>query len=248
MPTQPHFSMPESPMPFKSTADKALGITRLLALSVFIIMRVNIGLDRLSYSQLAAVTALMLVASGFGNIHFGFSLFSGLQVLHGSDNSLFYYAFLVLWLGIWQRRKRLQEEKRGTEPHTYWPGDGRLYGFIPLERKYIDMLVEPALVFLAGAVLRYRLGCGLLGLWLMASAVALCITEKMWQGEENKFIRTRNNLRKEAEWEAKHERMRPKGTAVKNDGAQSSVTIPTGNDDALAALIKKNKQDNAFLS
>lgn len=247
MSTQPHFGMPENPMPFKNTTENARGIMQLMSLSVRVPLRRNIGLDMLKKSQLACSAGLMLAASAFGNIHFGFSLFGGVQVAHGSDNSLLFYAFLVLGLGFWQRYKRLQEEKAGTEPHTFWPGDGWLYDVLPLERKYIDMAVEPALVFLTGALLRYRLDCGLLGLWLMASALAYFATEKMWQSQMQKFVRQHKNIGIEAKWWAEYERTRPKGTPVKN-AAASSVTIPTGNDDTLGALIEKNKRDNAFLN
>lgn len=248
MSTQPHFSIPETPMPFKGATENAIGIIGLLADTVRMPLHVNIGIDRLTKTRLAVSTGAMMLVSAVGNLHVGLSLFNGVNVHFDKDTSLRNYTLVVyLGGGVWQRMKRLREEKLGTEPHTYWPGDGRFYNFIPLKRQYIDLLIEPMVTFIAGAVCRYELGWGLLGLWLMAGAVALCITEKMWQSEMLKFRHTHNNIAKEALWWAEYERNRPKGAVAKEDVA-SSVTVPTGNDETLDALIEKNKRDNSFLN
>lgn len=242
--TTSNFS-PESTMPLNGTMGKLGAVVGLMDKSVRLLLRRGIGLDLLRISSLIAVLIMMLMVSGIGNIHVGFSLFGGLGIHYDADTSLRNYAFLVFALGLWQRRKRLREEALGTEPHTCWPGDG-WFDFIPLPQKYIGMCVEPAVTFIAGALLRYRLSFGLLGLWLMASAAAFCITEIAWNRQKQAFVRTHKNLSKEAQWWAEYERTRPKG-AVANDGGASGVTIPTGNDEALTDLIAKNKRDNSFL-
>jgi hypothetical protein len=243
---QAQFPVPESPMPLKGTMDNILGIAQLAALSVRLPLRKNIGLDMLKKMHLAGVVVLMLVTSWVGNVHVNFSMFGGFSVQSDNDSSLFYYALLVLSLGIWQRVQRLREEKQGTEPHTYWPGDGWFYGFIPLDRKIIDAFVDPAVALIVGALLRYELGCGLLGLWLMGSGIALCVMEKLWQVRAKEFLRAHKNIQKEGMWLRDYEQSRPKGGAAAENGGGSAVVIPTGTDDALQALIDKNKLDNSF--
>jgi hypothetical protein len=231
----------------KTVSNVSTGM-RVASLSVLVLLHQKIGIDVVSKSELAFMSGLMLLMSAFSNIHVRFSLFGGIQVMHDHDNSLFYYLLLALGLGIWHRMHWQRDEALGIEPHSFSRGDGRWYGFIPLGRKHIDLWVTPAVVFIAGAVARYRLHFGLLGLWFMGSAIALCITEKMWQVKMQEFIRMHKNIGKEGQWWADYERTRPKGTPPKDDSASSSATIPTGSDETLDELIEKNKRDNSFLN
>ena len=98
--------------------------------------------------------------------------------MSGNDDSLSLFALLVLLpLGLWQNRQRLLEERHGAKHvHTWWPGDPRL-SFLPVSEKLIRLGVNPSACFIGGAFLRYELGAGLLGLWLMLSAFALLIVE-----------------------------------------------------------------------
>ena len=236
MNNQSQFSMPEPPLPFKSTADKLLGLAQLAALSVWLPLRKNIGLKILRIPILAGMVFLMLAFSWVGNVHIGLSMFTGIGIQYDDDSSLFYYALLVLGLGIWQHWKRLQERKLGIQPHRYSVGDGWFYGFVPLPRKHIDMFVDPAVAFVVGGLLRYELGFGLLGLWLMWSAVATCGMEVYRHRLERELIDQHDDLEMEARAIAEIKRQRS-GKAAVNE---------TGTDDGLQALIDKNKQENPF--
>jgi hypothetical protein len=164
MQQQSQFSIPDAPLPFKSTVEKAHGILNLMALSVRLPLRRNVGKSRVGVLHLAGMTALMLGVSFIGNFDLWSWLFGG-----GSgddDNSLRNYALLVLALGIWQRRKRISEFKHSVQPHRMHPGDSWFESFVPLSRKVIHAGLEPALVFILGAVLYYQLDVVALGLWL----------------------------------------------------------------------------------
>jgi len=246
MQQQSQFSIPDAPLPFKSTVEKAHGILNLMALSVRLPLRRNVGKSRVGVLHLAGMAGVMLGVSFIGNFDLWGWLFGGGS--RDSDNSLRNYALLVLALGMWQRRKRISEFKRGMQPHRMHPGDSWLDGFVPVPRKVINAGVEPALVFILGAVLYYQLDVVALGLWLMASAVALCVMDCLYQMQEKERDEADADLDIEARGRAERLRLRPKGAAGSTAGGVAPVTIPTGigDDEAMRAQIEKNKLENSW--
>lgn len=239
------YATPAPPMPFEGLGDKVMGVLTLTSLFSLVALRTKVGIRLLKKTYIAGVVILSLFFSWLGNVHLSLSLFGGLGVRTDDDNSLRNYAlFVFLPLAGRQHLMRLAEEKRGEEPHTYWVGDGHWYGFIPLPDKYIDMLIDPFLTVVAGALLRYRLDCGLLGLALMISGCSLFVVEKMRHTQAVEHRRDRGDLTKEAEWDAREMRNPRGGDGQKSGGA--AATIPTGNDDELRAVIEKRKLENSW--
>jgi hypothetical protein len=234
------------PAIFAQSKQTALGLINQLALIDRVPLRLRIGLNLLRKSYLIGMTLFMLLVSWIGNLHVSLSMFGGIGVRSDDDTSLRNYAlFVFLPLGIWQHVQRLREEKRGTEPHTYWGGDGWWYSFMPLPDKYVDMLVDPLVGFIVGGLMRYRLGCGLLGLWVMVSAVCLFLVEKIRYTQALEHRRDRNDITMEAEWDAGFLRNRPNGGSGRNSGG-TAASIPTGNDEGLLAQIEKRKLENEW--
>jgi hypothetical protein len=210
-----------------------------LALLSAVPLRWDMGIDRLSKATLAYMTLFWLLMSWWGNVHLSFSMFGGLRVQSGNDASLKSYALLVwLPLAVWQHVRWICKEKRGTEPHTWWAGDGHWYSFIPLPDKYIDMLIDPAVAFLAGLLLS-RLGYEVLGFWICVSACALFVSEKIRYSEVRKRQRELGNMDKEARWDATYIREKPKG-GQGNAGAGVAV-ITTGNDAEIQAQLERRR-------
>jgi hypothetical protein len=239
--TRSAYATPPPPVPFQGAGDTALGIAMLLSLPVRVMLRRHIGLHLLKKRYLAGMTALLLLASWMGNLSLSFSLFGGLRAQSADDLSLWYFTlFVFLPLGIWQLVQRMSEEKRGVEPHTYWAGDGWWYSFVPLPDKYVDMLIDPLVAFIAGALLRYRLGCGLLGLWVMIGAFCLLLVEKTRYAQALEHRRDRRNLIKEAGWDAGFLRG---GGAGQGEATPNGASIPTGNDAGLQAQIEKRRME-----
>lgn len=237
------YAPPAPPMPFEGLNDKGYGILLLISLLDLVPLRTDIGLGLLKITYLAGIVVLSFVFTWLGNLHLSLSLFGGLGVRTDDDMSLLIYIFFVFVPRfIWQRVQRLREEKYGVEPHNYSFGNGRWYGFIPLPDKYLDMVVDPLVSFIVGGLLRYRLGCGLLGLAVMVSAVALAAVEKMRYARALQHKRDRRDIEKEAANDADEMQNRPRG----RQSAVTAATIPTGNDDELRAVIEKRKSENSW--
>jgi hypothetical protein len=163
------------------------------------------------------------------------------------DVSLKYFAYVVLALGAYQYIRRKIEEREGHppggEPHTCDPGVSRLRSFVPLEANVINCVVEPAFGFLTGALLFYRLDVGPLGLWLMLSAVALCIVEVDFVMQVRRYDMAMGNIRKQNEGQAEREQAR-KASGIKKNGSGADVVLPVDSDGLLAARIAENRLEN----
>lgn len=246
----PQFTTHEKGLPFAASISKVMSVLGLMALSHRLPLRTKIGFDRVKLSQLAGVGLLMLGGSWFLNWSVWSWIF-GATVddvnLSGSDDaSLKYYAFVVLALGLWQYVQRKNEERAGHppggEPHTCDPGVSRLRSFVPLEPNYINCAVEPVLGFLVGALLYYRLDVGLLGMWLMLSAIALCIVEVDFVMQVLRYDMAMGNIRKQNEGQAEREQARKASGVMKHGGAD--VVLPVDSDAALDARIAENRLEN----
>ena len=219
--------------------DRATGIAVLLALSVMVFMRRKVGFRRLGKGTLFGMTFCMLVANWFHNLHFSF--LGG--ITSGSDDSLAYFAIAALGLGLWQRRKRIEEIRQGRPEHTFSPG-GTWFDFLPIRADFIQRFVDPGVAFVAGAVLS-KLGLGL-GSWLMVAAVAFAIVEHAVnaKGVEVRLNDIDNGI--EARLRAGFMTdyvTRESATRPQNDEVGSSIA--TGADAQLAAEIEKRRKSNA---
>ena len=175
----------------------------LAALIVRLPLRSGVGLDLLSWTNIGVVFMAMQALNWFDNIHVSlFTMFGG-GVMYGDHTSLRNFAFVWAALAVWEHYKRLDEEKRGVEPHTFSPGVNRigLAELLPYSPKVIAVAVEPALAFLFGAVLR-RLGFSMLGWVVIASAICFSLSEWRLSQQLKQHRRDRRNLDKEAQWEA----------------------------------------------
>src|ERR1700683_4894955 len=93
----------------------------LAALIVRLPLRKGVGFRNLSWRSIAVVTIGMLALNWFDNVHFSmFTLFGG-GVSYGDHTALRNYALVWLALAVWEHFKRLDEEKRGAEPHNFSP-------------------------------------------------------------------------------------------------------------------------------
>jgi len=98
----------------------------LAALIVRLPLRKNVGFRNLSWSNIVVVTLALLVLQWFDNLHFNFfTLLFGVGVIYGHNIAVLYFAIAWAALAVFERFKRLDEEKQGIEPHNFWQGDSR---------------------------------------------------------------------------------------------------------------------------
>jgi hypothetical protein len=230
------FKVGEHPVPFRQTQETVKGLASLIALMPQMLLYDRLGLNLVSKARIIGLVVFLLGASWFGNLMFAFSLFGGLRFASANDNSLRTFAFFVMLpLGLWQNRQRLREEKRGdAHINTWWPGDCRL-AFLPISEKLLRLCVNPLTPFITGAFLRYRLGAGILGLWLMISALALFIVE--WSVWRQSLEHGRDVLDRMDEAARDAEMLRP---AKRQETNQNG--IGTGSDADLAAEIERRRK------
>ncbi len=196
----------------------------LAALIVRLPLRKLVGLRNLAWGSIAVVAGSMLALQWFDNVHLSFSLFFGGGVFYGNHTSLRNFALAWLALALFERFKRLGEERRGDEPHTLSPGVSRLglAEFLPFDAKVIAVGVEPALGFLAGAVLR-RFGFSMLGWVVIVSSICFALTEWRLYQQTKEHRRDLRDLAKEGVWESDLMSDRPE--SVK--GAHGSDALST---------------------
>ena len=215
------------------------------ALLVRLPMREKVGLGNLSWGAIGSVTVGMLALQWFVNIHLSlYSLFGG-GVLYGDDTSIRNFALVWLVLAAWEHRKRIEEEREGTEPHNHWPGISRLglSDFLPLTPKVIAVAVEPALGFLAGALMR-RLGFSMLGWMIIVASVCFCLSEWQVYQQAKQHRRDMRDIAKEGDWEA--ELMKDAAEQKKNADHHSgeASALATGVD-GLEGSIENRRRERA---
>jgi hypothetical protein len=238
MQSQSALRVGEHPAPFRNSTETAKGLAVILAMVVRLLLRRNIGFALLKKTYLAGLVVFFIGANWLGNLHFSLlSLFGG-GVRSEGDGSLRLYAlFVLIPLWGWQYYLRLREEKQGQEPHNFWPGDS-WFSFLPLPQQYIHTGVDTLVALIAGALLRYRLNCPLLGLWMMFSAVAFFIVERTVYRQAIEQRRTKRDLMKEAAWDAETmEEPRPAASS-----ARATDGLATGSDDELEAQIERRRR------
>jgi hypothetical protein len=215
--------------------------TALAALINRLLLRKEVGLDLLSVGNIVIVALALLVLQWFDNLHFSLFALLGGGVIYGNHTSLRNFAIAWAALALFERFQRLEEEKRGVEPHTLSPGVGRfgIEEFLPLSPKVIALGVEPGLAFLAGAALR-RLGFSMLGWVILGSAVCFAISEWRFYSQEKRHKRDLRNIDKEARREA--ELMNQGGAQQAGPSSQAASGLATGID-GLEDSIGKHKQE-----
>jgi hypothetical protein len=234
------YKVGENPLPFRQSIETAKGIASLAALPSQLMVCDRLGLNIVSRPRIIGLTLFMLGASWLGNLMFAFSLFGGLQFGHGHDESLWLFALLVFApLALRQNLLRLREEKTGAEHvHTWSPGIPRL-DYLPLSDLMIRLGVNPAVVLLTGAFLRYEVGAGLLGLFLMFSALSLFVVEYSIRRQDIEHRRDLKDRLDEGEYDA--QLLRPSSPRGSN---ASDAALPTGatNDVSLLAEIERRRK------
>ena len=237
------YKVGQSPIPFSQSIETAKGIASLVALPSQVMVCADQGLNTVSKPRIIGLALFLLGANWFGNLMFSFSIFAGLQFGHGHDESLSLFAlFIFAPLAFRQNLLRLHEEKTGADHiHTWSPGVSRL-SYLPLSDLIIRMGVGPAIVLLTGAFLRYEVGAGLLGLFLMFSAVCLFVVEYSIRQQDIEHQRDIKDRLNEGEYDA--ELLRPSSSRGSN-ASDAAISTGTGNDSGLLAEIeRRRKQTN----
>ncbi len=213
--------------PLGQLRSRGATFTLLSALIVRVPFRAEVGLRLLTWSNMLVDFAVMQGLNWFDNFHFSlFTLFGG-GVAYGNHTALRNFAFLWLAFNVWEHFKRIDEEKRGVEPHNFAPGRSRLGlgDLLPWSPKVIAVAVEPGLAFLAGALLR-RLGFSMLGWVVIVSALSFSISEWQLFQQTKEHRRDRRDLGKEAEWEADL----ANDSAGRGEAVDESEAMSTGTD------------------
>lgn len=231
------FDIGATPGNFKGWQDMALGICMLVALTVMVFMRRRIGLRKLRKDYLFGTALVMVAVNWTGNLRF--SLFGGMQ--SDGDTALRNYAFFFLAVGLWARYQRWQELRRGELTDSTRSHGVTWFDFLPLREDRIYLIVDPLVALLAGLLLRYRLGFGLLGLWVMLAAVAFRIVEKAVH--ERSIDRDLDILDGFLEARGGAAIMQHFQQAKPPLATGEATGLATGADAHLAALIAKRKEE-----
>jgi hypothetical protein len=238
------YKVGENPIPFRQSIETAKGMAALAALPSQVMVCDTLGLNTVSKPRIIGLTLFLLGANWLGNLMFSFSLFGGLQFGHGHDESLSLFAlFLFAPLALRQNLLRLHEEKTdAAHIHTWSPGLPRL-SYLPLSDLVIRLGVNPAIVLLTGAFLRCEVGTGLLGLFLMFSALSLFVVEySIWRQDIGHKRDLKDRL-DEGEYDA--QLLRPSSPRGR-DGGDAAIQTGTANDASLLTEIeRRRKQTNS---
>jgi amino acid transporter len=240
--------MPEQQSPFsiggaplKRHLEKTKGVALAIALAALVIMRTDVGYLNLTYGTLAATTFGMVIFTNLANFPLVTWLI-GNSIAQG-DTSLILFAFVFLMLGLYQRHKRKQEKWDADRPHAHSLGITR-FGFLPLREDYIYRFVDPSVVFLLGALLRYKIGFALLGLYWMIAALAIFLVEFSLHQQTELHDWGQGDQKKEAERNGevlKH--MSGQGEAKR--GSRATHGIPTGCDELAEEIYKRKREMEA---
>jgi hypothetical protein len=139
-------------------------ITIMMAGSLLVFLRQNIGVRLLMRRRFVVLAALLI---GVSYIQTPF------------DRSLTLFAVCVVILAFFHRARHMWRIKRGTpEWHSYDTGRSLLFGFLPLPRFFVQGVLEPAICGALGWWLAQRSNATFyLGWWLMLSSMNLSSLE-----------------------------------------------------------------------
>jgi hypothetical protein len=160
------------PMSFPQPLQRPSGFIVVPALSLIVFFRRNVGWRLCRPFWLFALTFFLVfgpVFPGEGGVLFK------VQNIVVTPTAL--YGVMMLALGIWHFNMHFSRRKRGGSlKHGFHTGDPWL-GFLPVPRFVIVVIIEPLTAFYLGWRLHHywAVPFGTLGLWLMASAIALAL-------------------------------------------------------------------------
>jgi hypothetical protein len=235
------FAAGSTPSPLGPWGARGGNLAELGALIVRLPLRAKTGKRLLAWGSIAVVTLAMLGLNWFDNLHVSlFTLFGG-GVVYGNHTAVLNFALVWAALAVFERLKRIQEQKRGVQPHTYSPGMSRLglSEFLPLRPKVIACAVEPAMAFLGGAVVR-RFGFSLLGWIIIAASACFCISEWRYFEREKEHVDDMGDLGLEAQWESDLMKQNGARRAGRGDGATSGLA--TGIDGLEDAIGQRSRE------
>jgi hypothetical protein len=199
----------------------------------------SIGFDMLAPGGILIMAFALLLAGPVLNFPLVTWLF-GNTIARGDDSSLRLFALVFLVLGFWLRHQRRKEKLDPNRPHRLDPGTS-WFTFLPIRQDYVYRYVDPGVAFLVGALLRTRLGCPLLGLYLMVAGVALAVFEwELHQATEAHEWQLGDSPKEAARDAATMKTMAGRDAKPSQDAA-----IPTGMDADLAADIRRRQREQA---
>jgi hypothetical protein len=211
-------------------------IALLAALTLMVFIRRGVGWRLLRKSYLVGMCAFLWAFGWASNL--SFSLFSGISST--SDPTMTYFGLAVLGAGFWQRRIRAQEERGGLRRHDFNCGV-TYFDFLPVPDQW-TYLVDGPVAFLAGLLLRYRLGFGVLGLWVCLSALAFVVVGHIARVENEERRRDMGDATIEALQDA--EELEHGRNRAQREG-QPATSIATGMDADIQARIERNRREIA---
>ena len=212
---------------YQQWRDAITALATLPALTVMVFMRQKVGWDKLTYGSMYGMAFVLYV----------------LNTISHEGRSLMYFGQAFLVAGLWQRRERWKDLVHGEPWHTFSHGVS-WFEFLPIRQDLVYRVVDPALAFLAGLVLR-KLGFSSLGLWVMFSALCFQLVEqRVYEmrlrrelDAHNDLIESRVQAESVAQWDGQGDAKAP--------SLRATCGIATGVDASLQAQIARRKKQAA---
>jgi hypothetical protein len=232
------------PAKVKEWHDTGLALAMLMALPLIVIMRKKPGFRRLSLGALFSVFAGLLTLNAIGNFHFALPFIGNIGATSQSE-SLKYFGFAILGLGLFKRHQMWKATLQGERWHTYSSGIS-FFEWLGLRMDLIYRFVDPAVALIAGLVLR-KLGFSGLGLFVVISALCLCMVEENARKKQleidldtvDSLLDAEMQARTVAHFDEQHtEEVKPR--SLRETGG-----IPTAADAGLEAEIARRKKQAA---
>jgi hypothetical protein len=153
------------------------GLMLYPALTVMVFLRRKVGFRQLKPARLVGMAALLMIFAYFsGNAP---TLPFGMEQPAPSPTSsgigLTIYAIAMLAWGLFQRRQRWIDLKKGVRWHS-WTTGFSWFEFLPLDSYIIHRYIDPLVCIIIGALV--SIVSHPLGLWLMFSGAGLGIYEQ----------------------------------------------------------------------
>ena len=229
-------------LPVGKWHETGIGLAVHGALPLMVFMRNKTGYRWLAPGRIFGVAFFLFAWNALANFHLALPFIGNIGATH-ETRSLGYIAWAFLIYGLWQRRQRLIELRRGGRWHTFSPGISHLE-FLGLRPDLIYRFVDPGVAFLAGLVL-HKLGFGALGLWLCFSAACLfAVGSHLYEKQLNHDLNSLDTSL-EAELQAKVMEHFEGGGETTPHSLKETGGIPTGADAGIEAEIAKRKREAA---
>lgn len=217
------------------------GLALAIARPVMIFLRYpeTIGFEMLPLGAIVKTMFVLLAISSVTNFWI-VTFVLGDFVARGDDWSLRVFALAFGGAGVSLHYRRKREKWNPNRPHRLYPGTSRFL-FLPLkEPSHAYRFIDPAVVFLVGALLRMKLGCPMLGLYCMIAACALAAQEWEWHQQTEQHDWVLGDGPKEAARDA--EAMKTMAPRAEATSLSTGVAMTTDLDTRLQADIARRKQ------